>query len=85
MRPRRQLPLTERPARGHLAANVTDDAPAALNFALAATLIGGALALGSVSQAGALAFVPCASSAGFICATLPVPLDRSGGVPGTSR
>ncbi len=49
---------------------------------LAAALIGGALALGSVSQADALAFVPCASSAGFDCATLPVPLDRSGGVPG---
>ena len=31
----------------------------------------------------ALAFVPCANASGFSCASLTVPLDRSGKTPGT--
>jgi pimeloyl-ACP methyl ester carboxylesterase len=45
-----------------------------------------ACALGGVAAApadAALAFAPCQNIAGFSCATLPVPLDRSGKVPGT--
>jgi pimeloyl-ACP methyl ester carboxylesterase len=40
-------------------------------------------AIAGVSTAGALTFVPCASSPAFSCTTVPVPLDRSGQVPGT--
>jgi pimeloyl-ACP methyl ester carboxylesterase len=40
-------------------------------------------AIAGVSPAGALTFVPCASSPAFSCTTVPVPLDRSGQVPGT--
>jgi pimeloyl-ACP methyl ester carboxylesterase len=32
--------------------------------------------------AGALTFAPCSSSATFECTTVPVPLDRGGGLPG---
>jgi pimeloyl-ACP methyl ester carboxylesterase len=35
------------------------------------------------SQAASLGFSPCASSTAFSCATLPVPLDRTGALPGT--
>ncbi len=35
------------------------------------------------SQAAGLEFVPCASSTTFSCTSLPVPLDRTGGVSGT--
>ena len=54
-----------------------------LNGTLATTLLGCGFALAAAPQAGALAFTPCASTAGFTCATLPVPLERGGGVPGT--
>jgi pimeloyl-ACP methyl ester carboxylesterase len=37
----------------------------------------------SPARAGALSFSPCAASAGFSCASLPVPLDRSRGTRGT--
>jgi len=37
----------------------------------------------SASAAGALTFVPCPRSSGFSCASLPVPLSRSGQIPGT--
>jgi pimeloyl-ACP methyl ester carboxylesterase len=40
------------------------------------------LALSPV-RAAALSFSPCAASAGFSCASLPVALDRSGATPGT--
>jgi len=44
-----------------------------------------ALSLGpAVTPANAaLSFTPCPSAAGFTCAALPVPLDRSGKAPGT--
>jgi pimeloyl-ACP methyl ester carboxylesterase len=41
------------------------------------------LASWPASSAGALTFAPCASSPGFECTTVPVPLDRSGQLPGT--
>ena len=34
-------------------------------------------------MASSLSFIPCPGSAGFGCASLPVPLDREGTVPGT--
>jgi pimeloyl-ACP methyl ester carboxylesterase len=37
----------------------------------------------SPARAAALGFSPCAASAGFSCASLPVALDRSGATPGT--
>jgi pimeloyl-ACP methyl ester carboxylesterase len=37
----------------------------------------------SPARAGALSFSPCAASAGFSCASLPVALDRSGATPGS--
>ncbi len=52
--------------------------------ALAASLLTVLSAGTSVAPAAAvLPFVPCQSAPGFSCATLPVPLDRSGKVPGT--
>jgi pimeloyl-ACP methyl ester carboxylesterase len=41
------------------------------------------LLLLSPAGAGAFSFSTCATSAGFSCASLAVPLDRSGGTPGT--
>jgi pimeloyl-ACP methyl ester carboxylesterase len=40
-------------------------------------------ALGAAPAGAALAFVPCANTTGFTCATLPVPVLRSGKAPGT--
>jgi pimeloyl-ACP methyl ester carboxylesterase len=37
----------------------------------------------SSSAASALSFTPCANATDFECASLPVPLDRAGSVPGT--
>jgi pimeloyl-ACP methyl ester carboxylesterase len=37
----------------------------------------------SPADAGALGFSTCTASAGFSCASLPVPLERSGSIPGT--
>jgi pimeloyl-ACP methyl ester carboxylesterase len=37
----------------------------------------------SSSAASSLSFIPCPGSAGFACASLPVPLDRRGSAPGT--
>lgn len=51
----------------------------ALAAVLAAAL---ALAAGDAAAAG-LAFAPCPGEAGVACATLAVPLDRSGAIPGT--
>jgi pimeloyl-ACP methyl ester carboxylesterase len=42
-----------------------------------------ALALGHPPAADALAFAPCATGGGFSCATLSVPLDRSGTLAGS--
>jgi pimeloyl-ACP methyl ester carboxylesterase len=57
-----------------------------LRIVLAATLLSVALAALGAPAAGAVPFTPCtdsvASSAGFTCATVPVPLDRSGALPG---
>ncbi len=50
---------------------------------LAAALISGGLAVVGAPAAGAVAFAPCTNSAGFTCATVPVPLERGGGVAGT--
>jgi pimeloyl-ACP methyl ester carboxylesterase len=54
-----------------------------LAVTLAATSIAGASALAADPAAGALSFTPCARSPGFSCATVPVPLEHGGGVPGT--
>jgi pimeloyl-ACP methyl ester carboxylesterase len=52
--------------------------------ALAGLVTVAALAATSASAAGAgLAFTPCATAAAFSCATLPVPLDRTGALSGT--
>ncbi len=56
--------------------------PGRPKIALAA-LLGSTLALAGISSADALSFGACANSPGFSCATVPVPLDRAGGVPGT--
>lgn len=49
----------------------------------AAPLAALALALGHPPAADALAFAPCATDGGFSCATLSVPLDRSGALAGS--
>jgi pimeloyl-ACP methyl ester carboxylesterase len=49
----------------------------------AAALTALALALSHPRTADALAFTPCLGGGGFSCATLSVPLDRSGGVAGS--
>jgi len=49
---------------------------------LATTLLSGGLALAGAPAAGALTFTPCPTPSVFGCATLPVPLDRSGKLPG---
>ncbi|HWX97155.1 MAG TPA: alpha/beta fold hydrolase [Solirubrobacteraceae bacterium] len=41
------------------------------------------LLLVAPTGASALSYSPCSASGGFSCASLPVPLDRSGAVPGT--
>ncbi|HTZ85062.1 MAG TPA: alpha/beta hydrolase [Solirubrobacteraceae bacterium] len=54
-----------------------------LTWTLAVTATSVAL-VGAASPAGAaISFTPCPSAAGFSCATLSVPLDRSGKAPGT--
>ena len=50
---------------------------------LAAAFMGGGLAVVGAPAAVALPFAPCTNSAGFTCATVPVPLERGGGVAGT--
>ena len=47
------------------------------------SLLAGVLFALPVGAASALSFTPCAKSPGFSCASLPVPLDRTGQVPGT--
>jgi pimeloyl-ACP methyl ester carboxylesterase len=54
-----------------------------LTLLLAAPLLALALAAVRVPAAFALSFGSCANSPGFSCATIAVPLDRSGQVPGT--
>lgn len=49
---------------------------------LSAPLISTALAAAPIAPATALTFAQCSNSAGFSCATLNVPLDRSGAVAG---
>jgi len=50
---------------------------------LSAALLTGALAGAGAPGAQALAFRSCPGSPGFSCASVPVPLDRGGTVPGT--
>ncbi len=51
---------------------------------LAVSFAAWVLAATTAAPAGAaLPFAPCANIAGFSCASLPVPLDRSGKAPGT--
>jgi pimeloyl-ACP methyl ester carboxylesterase len=52
--------------------------PAGLLCALVATLLAAQPAAGA-----SIPFTPCSDSAVFSCASLPVPLDRSGAVPGS--
>jgi len=54
-----------------------------LRVALAAALLSGGSALLGLPAAGALPFSSCANSPAFTCASVPVPLDRSSGLPGT--
>src|SRR3984885_7648376 len=55
-----------------------------LTWMLAVSLLACLLAATTAPSAGAaLPFAPCSSIAGFSCASLPVPLDRSGKAPGT--
>lgn len=55
-----------------------------LGVALAAALLSiGAMGAAGVAAASALTFAPCPSSPAFGCASLPVPLERNGAVPGT--
>ena len=51
----------------------------------AVAVLSGATALGAgfAPAAGALTFNRCSPRSDFGCAHVPVPLDRSGGVPGT--
>src|SRR5271155_2562794 len=49
---------------------------------LATTPLSGGLAALGAPTAGALTFTPCPQASVFGCATLPVPLDRSGRLPG---
>lgn len=50
---------------------------------LAVSAIAIGFSQGAGSASAALPFAPCTSAAGFSCATLPVPLDRSGKAQGT--
>jgi pimeloyl-ACP methyl ester carboxylesterase len=54
-----------------------------LRVALATALLSGGSAVLGLPAAGALPFGSCAKSPAFTCASLPVPLDRSSGIPGT--
>jgi pimeloyl-ACP methyl ester carboxylesterase len=55
-----------------------------LNWMLAVPFAAGLLAATAPAPAAAaLTFAPCSSIAGFSCASLPVPIDRSGKAPGT--
>jgi pimeloyl-ACP methyl ester carboxylesterase len=53
-------------------------------FLLSAPLASMVLAAAQAAPSAALSFVPCPGGSGFSCATLNVPLDRSGVVPGTT-
>lgn len=50
---------------------------------LAAALLVGVLAVACVPLAGALVYAPCPTGPAFSCTSVPVPLERSGAVPGT--
>jgi pimeloyl-ACP methyl ester carboxylesterase len=54
-----------------------------LGWVLSAPLLAVALTIAQPALASALSFAPCASSPNFSCATLEVPLSRSGAVAGT--
>ena len=54
-----------------------------LTLLFSASLLAGVLAAVEVPGAEALAFGSCRGSPGFTCASVPVPLDRGGTVPGT--
>src|SRR5947199_2176235 len=53
-------------------------------LALAAAVLGAVVAA-PASATAALDFKPCSSPKGVQCATIDVPIDRSGNVPGTFR
>jgi pimeloyl-ACP methyl ester carboxylesterase len=52
-------------------------------LSILATLSPALLLLIAPARASALTYTPCSAHAGFSCASLPVPLDRSGAIPGT--
>jgi pimeloyl-ACP methyl ester carboxylesterase len=54
-----------------------------LSSLFAAAIVSAGLATSAAPATGAVAFTPCADSAGFTCATVPVPLDRTHGPGGT--
>jgi pimeloyl-ACP methyl ester carboxylesterase len=56
-----------------------------LTLVLASPLLATALTAVHATPASALTFAACQSATGFSCATLTVPLDRGGGVQGTTR
>ena len=58
--------------------------PSTLALAVTVLSLGGLAGCPSGAlAAGSLAFLPCPRSQEFSCSTLPVPLDRSGTIPGT--
>jgi pimeloyl-ACP methyl ester carboxylesterase len=53
-----------------------------LILVLGALLVSTVLATAQASSASAVAFTPCPSNTDFSCATVSVPVDRSGAIPG---
>jgi pimeloyl-ACP methyl ester carboxylesterase len=54
-----------------------------LSTLFAAAIVSAGFAASAAPAASAVVFTPCADSAGFTCATVPVPLDRTHGLAGT--
>jgi pimeloyl-ACP methyl ester carboxylesterase len=54
-----------------------------LSTLLTAAIMIAAFAASGAQSAAAVVFTPCAEGPGFTCATVPVPLDRTHGLPGT--
>ncbi len=69
-----------RAARADMLASMRLRAPVPLIAAIALVLSAGGMA---ASADAAVTFTPCPHSTVYTCASVPVPLDRSGAVPGT--
>jgi pimeloyl-ACP methyl ester carboxylesterase len=77
------LPDGSSPLTGRLPLTSPEMSRRTLAITLATMLLTGASAVVGVPAAGAILFSACASTPGFTCATVPVPLDRTGALPGT--